>query len=386
MIPQPDRADHLADHLVVGGGLAGSMAAMRLAAAGRDVVLLEKESGPHHKVCGEFLSEEAVAYLRRAGVEPLALGAATIRRVRLACRESLAEAQLPFVALSLSRRRLDEAMLSRAAASQCRVIRGAFVEGLSGRTGHWTVHLRGSGSWRANQVFLASGKHDLSGMERESRAHPNPAHGNLIGFKMHWHLAPPQTEALRGTMELFLFNGGYGGLALVENDTADLCLVVSRELLRRIGGWNALIAQIAAENRHMRGRLNNAVPLLEKPAAIFPIPYGYLAPSSDGIWRLGDQAAVIPSFTGDGMSIALHSGALAAQICLAGGTPEDYRLALNRQLRRSMRFASWISRAIVSSPGRALAPLALSLAPGAMHWIARSTRIPQRCLALDPAA
>ncbi len=58
------------ENLVIGGGLAGSMAAMRLAAANREVLLLEKEREPHHKVCGEFLSAEAIHYLRQAGIEP----------------------------------------------------------------------------------------------------------------------------------------------------------------------------------------------------------------------------------------------------------------------------------------------------------------------------
>ena len=48
---------------MIGGGLAGSMVAMRLASAGREVVLLEKEREAHHKVCGEFLSREAIHYL-----------------------------------------------------------------------------------------------------------------------------------------------------------------------------------------------------------------------------------------------------------------------------------------------------------------------------------
>ena len=71
------------EHLIVGGGLAGSMLAMRLAGAGREVTLLEKERCAHHKVCGEFLSREAVAYLRQAGVDPLELGAVSIDSVRL---------------------------------------------------------------------------------------------------------------------------------------------------------------------------------------------------------------------------------------------------------------------------------------------------------------
>ena len=39
-------------HLVIGGGLAGSMVAVRLAAAGREITLLERERTSHHKVCG----------------------------------------------------------------------------------------------------------------------------------------------------------------------------------------------------------------------------------------------------------------------------------------------------------------------------------------------
>ena len=75
------------DNLVIGGGLAGSMLAMRLAAAGRSVTVLEKERSAHHKVCGEFLSPEAQQYLRQAGVDPLHMGAASIRFVRLSAKQ-----------------------------------------------------------------------------------------------------------------------------------------------------------------------------------------------------------------------------------------------------------------------------------------------------------
>ncbi len=102
------------DNLVIGGGLAGAMVAQRLAAAGRSVTVLEKERSAHHKVCGEFLSREAVDYLRQVGVDPLALGAVSIRFVRLSSNRKVVESALPFTALSLSRFALDQAMLARA--------------------------------------------------------------------------------------------------------------------------------------------------------------------------------------------------------------------------------------------------------------------------------
>jgi menaquinone-9 beta-reductase len=361
--------------LVIGGGLAGAMVGLRLAASGREVTLLERERGPHHKVCGEFLSPEAVEYLRQYEVDPLALGAEAIRFVRLAAKRRVVETELPFTALSLSRCVMDEALLVSAATRGCIVERGAFVESLELRDGLWRAQLRGGGSHCATTVFLANGKHDLRGLERQAGKH-----GDLVGFKLHWRLTRPQTEALRGFMDLFLFRGGYGGLSLVEDDAANLCLVVRRSTLRAVGGWDELLAAIQDDNPHIAQRLQGGTPLWERPLAVSSIPYGYLAGRPLGLWCVGDQAAVIPSFTGDGMSIALHSGFLAAETYLAGETADFYHRALHAHLNRSMTLATFLSRFIVSSMGRTLAPVGLSIFPGALHWIASSTRIPERAL------
>ena len=356
------------------------MVAIRLCEAGREVTLLEKESCAHHKVCGEFLSPEAQEYLRQVGVDALALGASTIRFLRLSSGKSLIETGLPFTALSLSRFALDEAMLARAAEKGCNVRRGTFVERLATEDNLWTAELRGGDLLRAQNVFLANGKHDLRGWDR---AHTGQ--GDLVGFKLHWRLEPAQTEALKGFIEIFLFPGGYGGLSLVEGDVANLCLVVRRARLRLVGGWNGLLASILEANRHMQQRLQRAKPLWDRPLAISSIPYGYLGGRPDAVWRLGDQAAVIPSFTGDGMSIALHSAALAAQMYLAGASPDEYRRRLHAQLSKGMSLATALSRAMVTGTGRAIAPFALSLMPGAMRWFASSTRIPKRAVLAGPA-
>lgn len=359
------------DNLVIGGGLSGSMVAIRLAAAGQQVTLLEKERAPHHKVCGEFLSGEGVAYLNQVGIDPLELGAATIRYLRLSAREAAVETTLPFTALSLSRTTLDEAMLARATASGCDVHRGATVEHLQAEDALWLARLRGGELVHARAVFLANGKHDLRGWER------GPTRQNdLVGFKLYWQLSPTQTEELKEFIEIFLFSEGYGGLSLVENDVTNLCLVVRRSRLRELGGWKPLLASVLSENRHLRRRLDQATALWDRPLAISSIPYGHLAGQPCNLWCVGDQAAVIPSFTGDGMSIALHSAALAAEMYLAGNTPAQYNNRLRMQCSPGMRLATLLSRLMVTGLGRTLAPRALALCPNAMQWIAASTRIP----------
>jgi flavin-dependent dehydrogenase len=355
------------------------MLAMQLADAGRNVTLLEKEHGAHHKVCGEFLSREAVEYLHQARVAPSDLGAAPIHLVHLSSGRVVAEAALPFRALSLSRYVLDAALLARAQQRGCEVRRGVKVERLTAQRDAWLIELRGGESLSAQTVFLASGKHDLHGWARKGGEQTN-----LVGFKLHLQLAPAQTEALRDSMELFLFPCGYGGLSLVEGDVANLCLVVRRSRLRKLGGWTELLAAVLAENPRLRRFLQSATALWERPLAVSPIPYGYVALRPCGVWCVGVQAAVIPSFTGDGMSIALHSAVLAAQMYLAGKTADAYNCKLHTQLARGMRLATWLSRAMVTGPGRSLAPLGLALFPGVMGWIAASTRIPEEALLFPP--
>ena len=363
------------ENLVIGGGPAGSMLAMRLADAGRPVTLLEKERTAHHKVCGEFLSHEAVMYLRQVGLDPCEIGAVPIRFVRLSSGRRTATTALPFEALSLSRYVLDAKMLALAQEKGCEVRRGAFVDSIAHLGDIWLVQLRDGRSITARNVFLANGKHDLHGWARSETKQ-----SDLVGFKMHWHLNPTQTRVLREIMEVFLFPEGYGGLSLVEREVANLCLVVRRSRLRKTGGWSELVSTLLCENPLLLQRFQGAAAMWERPLAISPIPYGYLAGRSSGLWCAGDQAAVIPSFTGDGMSIALHSAALAAEMYLAGQTANSYQQQLCAQLGRGMSIASSLSRTMVSRVGRNLVPIALAVFPGAMKWIASSTRIPQQSL------
>jgi flavin-dependent dehydrogenase len=360
------------ENLIVGGGPAGSMLAMRLADAGIPVTLLEKEAQAHHKVCGEFLSHEAVEYLQQAGLAPGELGAAPIHSIRLSVGSRVAYAKLPFRAFSLSRYVLDTVMLERAEERGCDIKRGICVEKIEPRGDAWRIQLRDGRSVRAQNVFLANGKHDLHGWKRGEGKQCD-----LVGFKMHWQLNPVQTKAMRGLIELFLFPGGYGGLSLIETETANLCLVVQRAQLQQIGPWGELLSGILSENPHLLQRMQGAEALWEKPLAVSSIPYGHLVNQPCGIWCLGDQAAVVPSFTGDGLAIALHSGALASEMFLAGASADEYHQKLVGQLGRGISFATRISRAMVTPVGREIAPFGLRLFPHALRWIANSTRIPE---------
>ncbi|MFZ0663396.1 MAG: FAD-dependent monooxygenase [Acidobacteriaceae bacterium] len=362
------------DAIIVGGGPAGAALGTLLARSGRSVEIIEKTSGPHDKVCGEFLSDEAIQYLHNLGIDPVALGATLVSRVRLARRGLLGECALPFTGMSLTRRVLDEALLLHARKAGATVTRGARVRSLRRAGSAWIAQLANGDERRAPAAFLATGKHDLHGWAR-----PAGKQSDLVAFKMYYRLARFDDAAMAHRVELVLFPGGYAGLLLSSEGTMNLCLLIKRSAIHRCGGqWPNVSEHLQASSPYLARLLAGATPLLDKPLALASIPYGYLCGhSSDGLWRVGDQAAVIPSFSGDGVSIALHSAHLAAAAYLRGQTADDFQQRLRLQLQSPVDAATRISRLMVAAPRLAAA---VRIRPQILTSITERTRIPRSAL------
>jgi flavin-dependent dehydrogenase len=366
-----------ADVAIIGGGLAGAAAAILLARAGKQVILAERAAGPHHKVCGEFLSWEAQPMLAALGIDVAALGAPVIDRLRLADGARMIETVLLHPARSLSRYALDEALLQQAQAAGARLLRGTAVSGLeraAGTAGGWSLTFGNRETIAVPTVFLATGKHELRGWPR-----PREAANDLIGFKMHLALAPAQQAALAGHVEIHLFDGGYAGLEPVEGGASNLCFLVNKTVYAECGrNWAQLLHWLAAKTPVLGERLAGARELWPRALAVYGIPYGHLAtpvPGEEGLYRLGDQMAVIPSFAGDGMAIALRSGFLAAEAYLGAHGARHYHRLARRKFRRPVRFASWIARAAAAPVGRRAVFTLARIAPGLLPAIMRSTRV-----------
>jgi hypothetical protein len=180
-----------------------------------------------------------------------------------------------------------------------------------------------------------------------------------------------------------LFRGGYAGLQLVEGRKANLCLLARRSRLQAAGGkWQGLLDDLCDESALLSRALSGALPLLEKPLTIFRVPYGYVyrpnAADKSQIFRLGDQASVIPSFTGDGMAIALHSAALAVSCYLSGASAANYHKRLSSdisgQISRAGRLYALSQNSGLQAAGFALA----RIWPQTLRLAANVTRVPMR--------
>jgi menaquinone-9 beta-reductase len=344
---------------------------------GRAVILCERQARPRPPVCGEFISPSAIGELQDLGVAPRSLGAVEILRARLVLQELKADAGLPFLAYGLSRTCLDASLLDLAARRGAEVRRGAGVRSLV-RTdcGGWLALLSEGGRILTRTVVLASGKHELRGHQRVWK----PGSG-CIGFKMHWRLAPEPEAALGCGIELFLHPNGYAGLQPIGAGMANLCFVMDVATFRTLG------ASYAAALVHLRQlipaldeRLRGATPLWTAPASVAGLPYGYLCRASDwrdGLYRVGDQLAVIPSFTGEGIAIALRTARLAAAAIMARAPSREFTVMARHQVRWPMRLAALLE-AITRRQVLGRAALSFARCAGILPTLVRATRLQAR--------
>lgn len=351
--------------LILGGGPAGSAAAIALAQGGVRATVVERTRETGDALCGGFLSWRTLQTLERLGIAADTLNRAPVTRVRLFGGGRMAEAPLPAPARAVSRRRLDTLLLERAVALGAGVERGVVIRRVEDGA---AITGDGAGLF-ADAVLLATGKHDVRGSGR-----PSVSGDPAVGLRVRLSASPRLDRLVGDAIELHLFSGGYAGLVRQEDGSVNLCLALRRSRLHAAGTPPALLQELAAAHPALGERMTSFG--LETPIdAVANVPYGWRATASDPhLYRLGDQAGVIPSLAGEGMGIALASGVLAADAVLAGTAPARFQPVLARRLHRPIGVAALLWRASERPAGARLLTY-LARSPSLTDLAARLTRI-----------
>lgn len=360
------------DAIVVGAGPAGAAAAIGLARAGAKILLLERMRETGDALCGGFLSWQSLARLEALGIVPGTLGGQTVRSVRLFAGRRHSETTLPKAAMAVSRRRLDTMLQAAAVAAGAGLERGVYATAIDGGA----VQTRDGTILSAPSLFLAAGKHGFRGFPREPAAWQQ--RDPVTGLRLRLPQSPALDRLIGDAVELHLFDRGYAGLVRQEGGGANLCLAVHKSRLDAVGGQPAALLRALGDAHPMLGERLAHADWGRNIDAIGHVPYGWRTRDTlPGLYRLGDQAGVIPSLAGEGMGLALASAAVAVAAWRHGraAAAPDFQHRLAARMSRPFAIANLVWRAGENPLAAGGVTSLAARLPALVRWVSEATRI-----------
>jgi flavin-dependent dehydrogenase len=290
------------DYVILGGGVSGLCAARRLVERGIQPLLIEAGSYPAHKVCGEFISPSGVALLNKWNIHPI-----SISQARLHTSSHTLNFNFPTPAGALSHFTLDTQL------AQQIVQQGAVL-----LTQTKVLELTPASSLeKSHRLQLSSGetvfaKHLLVATGRLPGFGHQPVHARYRGFKAHF-----AGIKLNATLEMFSFPGAYLGIAPVENGWCNLACLARVEKAQQASSPQHFMQQLIAAHPFLSQLLATGHNLFNHWMEAHVPKFGLRAPPPwPRTYWIGDAMGTIPPASGNGISLALASGYLAAEFAM----------------------------------------------------------------------
>jgi len=355
------------DVLIIGGGLGGLTAALDLRRRGYAVTLVERKRYPFHKVCGEYVSNEVLPYLRRLGADPAALGPATISRFLLSSPAGRTlTAPLDLGGFGVSRYALDFFLYQQASAlgvefqQQATVTDVVFEEGAD----QHRVTLADGRTLTARAVLGAYGKR--AGLDRQLQRDFFQRRSPYLGVK--YHLRLPGFP--RDLIALHNFADGYAGISAIEDDKYCFCYLTTRQNLKAHGTIPRLEAAVLARNPHLSRILSEAEFLYPQPEVINEISFASKSCVENHVLMCGDAAGLITPLCGNGMAMAIRGAEIASRhlhdFLLRRTTRPQLEAAYRREWQREFGGRLRVGRAVQGLFGR---PILSEAAVGGLRFM-----------------
>ncbi|AWH86032.1 FAD-dependent oxidoreductase [Flavobacterium album] len=293
------------DVLIVGGGLAGLTAGIHLSQKGLSVTIIERTSYPKHKVCGEYISNEVMPYLKWLGADVSFLNPVSISKFEFSSVTGHpVTAQLPLGGFGVSRYALDNYLCEKAKENGCKVILGE-VKGVNFIDDKFYVE-SSDAIYTSKIVLGAFGKR--SNIDKEMNREFIQKKSPWLAVKGHY-----KGEFPNDTVALHNFPGGYCGVSKVENDVVNVCYLADYETFKKYKNIEEFQLEVLYKNKNLKAILENSTPLFDKPLTISQVSFDKKLPVENHILMMGDTAGLIHPLCGNGMAMAIHSAKVASE-------------------------------------------------------------------------
>ena len=297
------------DVIIIGGGLAGLCNAIHLSKFGKNVLLIEKNSYPKHKVCGEYISNEVLPYLSFLEINPFDFGAVKIHKFQLSTTNNkLIDAKLHLGGFGISRFQLDYILAEKAKENGVTILQDTVLE-TSFENEIFTITTKNNQKFRASIAIGSFGKRSLLDvkLERDFIKKKSP----YLGVKIH----------VKGVFNsdlvaLHNFKGGYCGVSKVENDAINLCYITNFSSFKKYKNITDFQENVVFKNEYLKEIFKNSTPLFDEPLSISQISFETKNPIENHLIMCGDAAGMIHPLCGNGMSMAIQSAQIASKLIL----------------------------------------------------------------------
>jgi flavin-dependent dehydrogenase len=337
------------DIIIIGGGLAGLTAALHLANNNCVVCLIEKNEYPHHKVCGEYVSNEVLPYLNSLGIDPLSVGAKKISKFEITDTKGIPfKTSLPLGGFGISRYCFDN-LFFESLKNKIEIIFDT-VEKVTFEESQFSVTTQSKDVLRTDFVIGAFGKRSNidSFLNRKFMQQTSP----WLAVKAHYNYDFPED-----TVALHNFNGGYCGLSKTETNAVNACYLTTFKSFKKYGIIDDFQKKELSKNPFLNKFFKEAKPIFKKPLTISQISFQKKEPVESHIFMLGDSAGLIHPLCGNGMAMAIRSAHIFSELFLEAfqksnfdriKLEEDYAVRWRNEFEERLKTGRFIQKVLLN--------------------------------------
>jgi len=304
--------------IIIGGGLAGLIAANYLAERGTDVTVIEKKKYPFHRVCGEYISNETIPFLKSLDLFPIEFNPPSITKFQLtSVNGKSAQVPLDLGGFGISRYAFDDFLFRKAVEKGVKFFLNTEAEQVDFRQNKFQVK-SGENIVYGDVVIGSFGKRsrlDIS-MKRDFIQKRSP----YAGVKYHIRTDQPADQ-----ISLHNFKDGYCGISQVEDQKFTLCYLTHRNNLKKYGNIKSMEEAVMYKNPFLKSLFLNSEFLYDRPEVINEISFATKQPVDNHVLMAGDAAGMITPLCGNGMALAIHSAKILSELIVGFGRGEITR-------------------------------------------------------------